>query len=360
MHIGVDISQIIYEGTGVARFTDGLVRSLLHSKQAHRFSFFCSSLRKQPRRELLDLIRSAGHSYRHVPLPSSVITPLWNNLRWFPMDRLLGKLDWLVTSDWSEPPATCKKATIVHDFVFRRYPETVAPSILKVMQRKLELVARESSVIFADSQATANDAQTYYSIPGDKIVVNYPGVETGAPASDSHTTKRYSINKPFYITVGKLEPRKNLDRLFTAFNNLNDDRFELLVVGPKGWGDQPKQVPGVRFLGFVPDADLWQLYRLSMGLIFPSLWEGFGYPAVEAMHQGTPVALSNRSSLAEIGQGTALFFDPEDTADITRALQDLQNEGLRGRLSEKSLLASKKYSWDRYAQTMIETLEERR
>jgi glycosyltransferase involved in cell wall biosynthesis len=360
MKIGIDISQAVYEGTGVARFTEGLARAILQNPHGHTWTFFYYHFRRNIPEALLNDIKAAGVPLVSIPLPPKAMSFLWNDLHTLSIDTFIPDLDWFITSDWTEPPAKCKKATIVHDLAFKRFPETIEATIMSVMQKKLALVSKESTLIFADSQATKTDLVEFYHVAPDKVQVNYPGVMPPQQTNIDLPTlqKKFGFTKPYILTVGKLEPRKNLARLFEAFARLNNPEIELVVVGQSGWGTMPAQVKGVHMAGFVSENELTSLYQHSLGLVFPSLWEGFGYPAVEAMLLGIPTALSGRSSLAEIGNSRSILFDPESIDGIFTALQQLiSDETLRQDLSTKGLAFSKMLTWDRYLQQCVQTLE---
>jgi glycosyltransferase involved in cell wall biosynthesis len=359
MNIALDISQIVYSGTGVARFTHGFASSLVSLKTGHSFSFFYYSFRRKPPASVLAEIQSAGHTVKEIPLPPRIMEPVWNKFRLMPITRIIPGLDWVITSDWTEPSASCRKATVVHDLAFKRFPETIDPHILTVMNRKLPLVAAESKIIFADSESTKSDLEEYYHLPSKRIQVVYPGVSVITPNEDvrDRAARTFHIEKPFLLSVGKIEPRKNLARLIEAFSQLKRTDVELLIVGPQGWDTTLSPPPGVRFLGFVPDAELYALYTLSCGFIMPSLWEGFGYPVLEAMLLKAPLATSNRSSLKELGEHHAELFDPENTVEITEALKKLLNKSNPERLTAAQTYA-KTFTWKRYAQQVIHSLEQ--
>lgn len=360
MKIGIDISQAVYEGTGVARFTEGLTRAIIANPHGHTWTFFYYHFRRDLPAALLTDIKQAGHEIVTVPLPPKIMTYIWNTLHIWPIDTLIPGMDWFITSDWTEPPARCKKATIVHDLAFKRFPETVDPGILAVMQQKLALVAKESSLIFADSAATKADLAQYYQVTDNKVQVVYPGVQPITPhVPDPKLIKeKFQITKPYLLTVGKLEPRKNLKRLFAAFQKMNNPEIELVVVGQKGWGDMPAPIPGIVMAGFVSDSELHALYAGAQGLVFPSVWEGFGYPAVEAMQHGIPTALSNRSSLAEIGAQRAFLFDPESVDEIVKALQALLTDtGKRAAYIKTGLEYVQGLTWSHYLEQCIQALE---
>ncbi len=355
MQIGIDISQIVYEGTGVGRFTSGLVSAILEHEQKHSWTFFAGTFRRQIPAQVKQQIHAAGHRLVSVPLPPKALGALWNDLHLFPVDRVLPKLDWFITSDWSEPPAQCKKATIVHDLAFKRYPETVDRSILHTQEKRLEHVARESTVIFTDSEATREDLIGMYDIEAHRVCVNYPGVTT-VPASDSlRATVREQHPRPYLITVGKVEPRKNISRLIQAFTRLNRPDTELLIVGPQGWDELGPVPEQVKILGYVPDDQLTALYQESNGFVLASLWEGFGYPVLEAMQLRVPVAVSGTSSLGEIAGTYAHTFNPESVEEITAALRFLLETDQSSTIASAGAYADA-FTWKRYYKTMIERL----
>ncbi|NTU47134.1 glycosyltransferase family 4 protein [Candidatus Roizmanbacteria bacterium] len=358
MKIGIDISQSAYEGTGVARFTKGLVRSILTYNRVHEYVFLFSSLRKQLDPLLEKEIRASKHQIIKLPVPPSALNFVWNTLHIGTVELLTNKLDWFVSSDWTQPPAHCKKATIVHDLVFKRYPKTVAPSILAVQEKRLQWVKKESDLIFADSLTTADDLTVLLDIPTQKIVVNYPGVEILPAIKNDQLLHRLGISKPYILTVGKREPRKNLKRLAEAFRRMNDEKLQLVIVGPSGWGDLDIQ-PGkdIVVTGYVSDSDLATLYTSSLFFIFPSLYEGFGYPAVEAMKYGVPTALADTSSLKEIGEEASVLFDPLDVKSIKDALVAIRdNEKMRSDLIQKGMKRAQEFTWQRYYEKMMEAI----
>lgn len=355
MQIGIDISQIVYEGTGVGRFTSGLVYAILEHDKNHRWVFFAGTFRRQIQSSLKQEIQSAGHTLISVPLPPKAIGALWNDLHLFPVTSLLPQLDWFITSDWSEPPARCKKATIVHDLAFKRYPETVDRGILRTQEKRLSHVAKESTVIFTDSIATQQDLISMYDIEAHRISVNYPGVIVTPASPDLRAAVRKKHPRPYLITVGKIEPRKNLSRLIKAFTQLNRSDIDLLIVGPKGWDELGSVPEQVKIVGFVPDDELTALYQESSGFVLASLWEGFGYPVLEAMQLRVPVAVSGTSSLGEIAGSFAHTFNPESVEEISGALRSLLERDQKKRLSAAGRYADE-FTWKRYYETMIERL----
>jgi glycosyltransferase involved in cell wall biosynthesis len=285
------------------------------------------------------------------------MTRVWNDLHVFDVQHFTGGLDWFITSDWNEPPAGCKKATVIHDLAFMRYPETVAGNILNVQRRRISHVKRESDRIFADSNTTRADILELLHIPEEKVITNYPGIRSGTNDSGSVPP---ALSRPFILTVGKREPRKNLDRLIKAYEKVSPG-MDLAIVGDRGWGDTPgagRASKNIHFLGFVSDEALQALYKKCTFFIYPSIWEGFGYPVIEAMAQGAAVATSRTSSLGEIAGDSALLFDPLNIDSIAQAIKTLSSdEKKRKQLSERGRKHARTFTWERYYKTLIGSLK---
>ncbi len=366
MNIGIDISQIIYEGTGVSRFTKGLVNSILDFDKSNKWIFFFSSLRQSLDQEIEKKIYKKGHKLIRWKIPSTLLSFFWNDLHKLKIlnIKLLNSLDWFITSDWTEPHLNCKKATVVHDLVYLRHPETVDKMILTTQKKRLNWVKKESNLIFADSEATKNDLIDLVQIDSKKIIINYPGVYMLLPNKQqvNRTLLKFNLKKPFILTVGKLEPRKNLERLINAYDQIKKPKPDLVIVGQSGWGDINNETMkqfnnDIRFLGFVNDNDLYSLYVPCLFFIYPSIWEGFGYPVVEAMKLGAPIATSNTSSLKEIADGAVLLFDPFKINEITHCINTLaQDEKIRKELSAKGFKRSKMFTWRNYYEKLIKTI----
>ena len=360
MKIGIDISQIAYRGTGVSRFTRGLVDAILKYDKNNEWVFFFSSLRKQLDYDLKLKIKNRGLQINDYPYPSKLLTLLWNKFHIFKIDSLIKNLDWLITSDWTEPPSNYKKATIVHDLVYKRFPETLSSIIRKNQERKLQFVKKESKVIFADSISTKKDLITFLEVDENKITVNYPGVSIikTDTAFDQKTLKKHGINKKFILSVGKIEPRKNIQMLIDSFTDLNLNQLDLVVVGEYGWGPNIKNYENVKYLGYVEDEELVSLYKSSLCFIYPSLWEGFGYPIIEAMASSTPVATSNTSSMEEISDNATLLFNPFKKSEIQDSIYKLvSDENLRKDLIKKGIKTSQSFTWQNYYNKLIDKLE---
>lgn len=361
MKIGIDISAMQYAGTGVARYTKAIVEHLVKSDKKNIYTLFYSSFGNIFTSEKLqeDVRKLKNVHLKTFPIPEFVLHSLWNNHQLISVERLIGKQDLFFYSDWLFPPFKGKKITTVHDLVFRKYPETVHPYVLKTQQERFKKIVDQNFFILCDSLATQEDLVNLYPIDIKKTSVVYPGVETKrqTDAEVKKVMEEFHLNKPFILAVGKKEPRKNLPRLIEAFNNLHQDKVELVIVGPSGWEEVSSQ-KGVRILPFVPDAQLYALYQSALFFVMPSLYEGFGFPLVEAMSLGCPTACSNNSSLREIGKNASHLFDPSQVSSITAALKKMiSDEKLRKILVTCGFEQAKQFSWDKTAERVLEIIE---
>lgn len=361
MNIGIDISQVVYEGTGVGRFTKGLIETILEFDTTNKWTFLFSSFRGKIDVDLLDKIHKSSHRLIRLPFPPSFLSFIWNTLHIIPIETFMGPLDLFICSDWTEPPALCKKATIIHDFAYLRYPETVHPVILETQKKRMEWVKRETSYIITPSVATQKDVATYLSLPLSKITPLYSGVTITIPSKEvlSSVSNKFNLSKPFILSVGKREPRKNIARLMDAFSQIQNKEWELLIVGPIGWGEKADIVKNnsIKYTGFVSEEELHALYELCAFFVFPSLFEGFGYPILEAMMHHKAIAASNTSSLVELVKGRGILFDPLSVKEMSYALLKLINDSdTRDSLANDGFEFAKGFTWKRYYDGLMKTL----
>ena len=344
-----------YQGTGVARYLRGLTRSLLELKSAHQFVFFAGVLRQQSFfRELSHLSPWDRAEWRILPLPPKLAGLALNSLP-IPFEWLTGKADIIHTSDWSAPFSQFPLVTTVHDLVFKKYPDTVDPLIRDTQIKRLSRLVQTDVQIIADSESTKNDLMEIYSLKESRITVIYPGIDQIYSPQSKHEINRvktkYNLPDRFVLSVGTQEPRKNVARLVQAVQGLD---LPLVLTGKYGWGHQTS-TPGVSTLGFVPDADLPAIYSAATVFAYPSLYEGFGFPVLEAMACGTPVVTSNVSSLPEVGGQAAVLVDPLSIESIRQGIVTAQaDKDLR---IKRGFAQAKKFTWERAAKQTMEVYE---
>lgn len=356
MRIAIDISAIQYQGTGVGRYIDALSRALVSADSHNFFHFVYVSWGNPLKKSSLfqSLNGSKNIRFHELRLPEKIAHTLWNSWGTFHIERITGALDVFFFGDWYTQPTWARGYTTVHDCAFRRYPETIDPYVLKTQENRMKFIQEHNIKVFADSYATKKDIEHYYPTVSVKVI--YPGIEV-TKVTDyvvNQTLATYGLRRGEYvISVGKREPRKNLDRLCNAWQKAKKGRNELVLVGPQGWGKQ--RFEGVRTLGFVSDEALHALYQGSLGLSMVSLYEGFGFPVGEAMALGVPVCVSNCSSLPEIAGDAGVYVNPHDIESIAQGLHTLQHENLEKNIHKGRSLV-KSFSWSRTAKNVLESL----
>lgn len=245
----------------------------------------------------------------------------------------------------------------VHDLVAFRFPEFFPPQASAVKRMLLQRSVRIASRVVVPSEATRDDLQNVLEVPGEKIRVIPHGVRPRGSASEHPPHDR-----PYFLAVGTVEPRKNFSRLIAAYALLTRHRGDvpdLLIAGRLGWlYDEIVAAPGkehvagrVHFLHYVSDEQLSTLYHHAVALAYPSLYEGFGLPVIEAMSAGIPVVCSNRGALAEVGQDAVFGVEPDDVESIAEGLQRVLTDNTERAIRvNKGRQRAQTYNWHRAAQ----------
>lgn len=360
MRIGIDVTASIYSGTGVASYYRSLVPELIKQGKNCEFVLLGYAMRRFSELKLAN---------KKFFLPPRMMEIIWNQFHKFPVEMLTGNLDIFHAWDYLQPPVKrAKVVTTIHDLTPIKFPLYHHKSTVEAQTHRLRWVRREADVILADSLATKQDIIELLGIPEEKIKVVYLAAgeqygkfsrkagsgSAGKVQEIGKVKKKYGIEGEYFISVGTLEPRKNLKRVLEAFS-INAQRtsfnVQLVIVGRAGWGEDLPQLNNVKLLGLVPDEDLPGLYAGSSGLIYPSLYEGFGLPVLEAMTVGCPVLTSDRGSLLEVAGGAAVSVDPENTESIVWGIESLIKD--REKLIVKGLKRSFNFSWEKTAQETL-------
>ena len=312
---------------------------------------------------------------RRVPLANVHFIRLWRLGVPLPMEWLAGRAAVYYSPDFILPPLTGGRALVtVHDLTFLRVPDAADPRLAAFLTAAVPRAVARADHILADSAHTRRDLSELLHVPPDKVSVVYPGVaprfrRVDDPAALAAVRARYGLDGPFILGLGTLEPRKNLARLIEAFARLAARGLphSLVLAGGRGWLYDPifAQVERlgvkerVRFLGYVADDDLPALYSLADAFAFPSLYEGFGLPPLEALACGTPTVVSNTSSLPEVVGDAALQVDPTDVDALAEALVRLVTDAaLRGRLRAVGPPQAARFSWSAAAAALKAVLHQ--
>jgi len=256
----------------------------------------------------------------------------------------------------------------IHDTIALRFPELFRSWHRHYSRVVLPRLARSAAAVITVSQAARADLVEQLGVAPERIVVVPNGVDARfVPlAADSDEARavaaRYRLPPHFVLAVGAIEPRKNLPRILDAVRQLRGRGatagITLVHAGPEGWLAEDVQRDAARFLGYVPTADLRVLYGLARALVYPSLWEGFGLPVLEAMACGCPVVTSTVSALPEVAGGAALLVEPTATEELAAAIERVwTDEGLRRDLAARGRTRARAFTWERTARETVAVYE---
>ena len=302
-------------------------------------------------------------SVKQLPLPRLALYEAWHRLRWPKVQSATGEVDLIHATTIAMPPHSAPLVVTIHDLAFLHDPSHFTRRGVAFFRRGLELALRDADLVLCPSTATLDDCAAN-GFERDRLRLVPMGVDATSADTESvsEARGRYRLERPYVLWTGTIEPRKNLRRLLEAFDRVDED-IDLALVGPEGWNeDVGKLIDGrgrVKALGFVPRSDLSALYAGARVFCFPSLFEGFGLPVLEAMAQGTPVVTSRGTSTEELGQDASVLVDPRDVSSIAEGIvQALRDEELRARLVPAGRERASGYSWSATADLLLEAYRE--
>jgi glycosyltransferase involved in cell wall biosynthesis len=368
MIIGVDYTAAIWQGAGIGRYTRELLRAAIPLTDEFRYLLFYAAGGLAPTNTYAAELRQLCADYPHVramPLALSprLLTILWQRLRLpLPVERLIGKIDLVHAPDFVLPPTRARTILTVHDLTFVLQPDCFEPALRRYLTAAVPRSLRRASLILADSHATRVDLTQQMGVAAERIAVVYPGVSARFRPLSAEVIEpvrqRLGLPPAFLLFVGTLEPRKNLVRLVEALPHLTSS-IPLVIAGRKGWLYEDifatVERLGLRerviFVDFVEDADLPALYNVAQAFVYPSLYEGFGLPALEALASGTPVVTTPVASLPEVVGAAAILVDPLDSAAIAAGIE--QALARAAELRAPGLAQAARFTWEESAQALL-------
>ena len=364
MLIGVDASRATaQQRTGTENYALHLLRSLLELDQSNRYRLYFNE------RPSAGLVPSTGRcEERTIPFPR-----LWTHVR-LSAEMVQSAPEVLFVPSHVLPVVhpRCSVVT-VHDLGYLYYPQAHTPWARRYLRWSTAFNAANAAHIVADSAATRDDLVKQGLARPESITVAYPGLNPLFRAASDESLRRsvlerYQINYPYVLSVGTLHPRKNLGVILEALPELLKAGQDVhwVIAGKRGWlyeslfarmrelGLEDR----VHFLGFVGDADLPALYSGAMAFLLPSLYEGFGFPVLEAMACGCPVLCSNVSSLPEVAGDAAVLLDPHNSAQWAQALASVLTDPVQRRtMVRRGQEQSARFTWHSCAATVLGVLE---
>jgi glycosyltransferase involved in cell wall biosynthesis len=372
MRVAIDYSAAVNQRAGVGRLVRNQILALADVDRVNQYTL----LYARPNNGAVAQFPGAGNfSRREVRLGERWLAILWHRAKIpLPVEWLLSApIDLFHSPDFVLPPLrTARGILTVHDLAFLMRPECADARLRAYLEEVVPRSVRRADYIIADSENTRNDLVVLLGVPPSQVSVVPGGVEerftpVTDPARLAEARQRMGVgDAPFVLAVGLLEPRKNLARLMDAFAIVKsrDGRADLKLVlaGGRGWlvegildHHAASQVrDDILLPGFVPDDLLPAIYSAASVFAFPSLYEGFGLPLLEAMACGTPVVASQTSCLPEVAEGAALLVDPNNVEGLATALeQALSDDGLRADLQQRGRERAAVYTWRRAAEQLL-------
>lgn len=367
MHIAINCRSFLNRNyTGIGRYTYHLVHSLCAIDHENQYSLYV-------KKGLLNI------SKRVPKIPSQNFTVKIDRFK-RGLQKCLGKVD-VYHSPSPEPLGINNGAKIivtVHDLIFKTFPQGHTQKTIDDTEAQMQGLVNTASKFICCSQNTAHDLQKYFQVPQEKIALVYQGVDKNIfyligqeeERAAEHFIHSKGVHTPYILFVGTIEPRKNLENLLYAFDKLKTRKLfqgKLAVIGMKGWMSEGIEnlikkldlESDVIFLGYLSDTGLRYFYNKAQALAFPSFYEGFGFPIVEAFCCGTPVVTSNVSSCPEVAMDAALTVDPAHPEEIAQALtQIIHDDHLRKELREKGFKRAGDFNFLKTAQRTLEVYRE--
>lgn len=364
LRVGVDVSMLSERTTGIGRYAYEILKRLVLIEHEWFFYSHRPLIIGNWTQENVHKCTGKVHKRGLRLLWMQTVVPVMAvrdkvNVFWSPAHRLPRLL-----------PSRVAKVVTIHDLVWRMAGETMRPATRWLDSTLMPHAVRKADRIIAVSENTARDVLTEMPYSNGKICIIPLGATNLATTKKVEVCNAISLDEPYFLFVGTLEPRKNLIGLIEAYSRLSLElrsRAMLVIAGGEGWGgfDVSAAVrkfgvqDRVKVLGYVSDIQLNTLYKHSLFLAMPSFYEGFGLPLLEAMSHGTPVITSNRGSMPEVVGDAGLLVDPYSINSIKEALKALlSDQTLVSNLRLKAIIKSKHFCWDRAARQTLKVIED--
>jgi glycosyltransferase involved in cell wall biosynthesis len=361
---------------GIGVYTLNLIKHLAKIDTRNDYLICGNSYRKRIDESITSYFQKyPNFSYRFLRLPGKIFNALAVQIPLLSTELLFGQFDVYHETNYIPLKSKAKTIITIHDMTFKTVPDTLQEGIQRYFKKNLSIAAANATKIIAISNKTKEDIIRYFQVPENKIKVIYGGYDKSF-RKIKNTNKleqiraKYHLPSSFILFVGTIEPRKNLNLLIQAYAKLPyvfRKNYKLVLAGQKGWVNESfyKEINkldinnDIIFTGYLPDEDLLFIYNLADIFVYPSLYEGFGLPPLEAMACGVPVITSNSSSLPEVVGNAAILIDPYNTSELADAIERIyRNPNLYQEMSNKGLEQANKFSWEKCAKETLSVYEE--
>lgn len=357
MRILIDISPIVY-GTGVSVYTKNLVYNLALADKENEYVLFAGTLRRRADLEsFLNGFQGRNFRGKVFPLPPTLADIVWNRLHIFKIEKLVGSMDVFHSSDWSQPPSGAFKVTTVHDLVPIKFPKLSHSTLVSAHTSRLKWIIKEVDRVIVPSDTTAEDL-VKMGVESNRIRVISeapdPKIKQSTKEEVQNLKRKYRISGKYLLAIG-VTPRKNTERIIAAFEKIKGEiDLKLVIIGHQYANFHIPR--GVLVMGHVPIEELSTFYSGAEVLVYPSLYEGFGLPILEAMVCKIPVVTSNMGSMAEVAGKAAVLVDPYNVGDIAEGISEaIKNREKFVKLGKERL---KQFSWQKTAERTLEVYKE--
>ncbi len=385
MRIGIDV-RCLGEGrrTGVEEYALNLLHTIFETNKENTYILFFNSFR-QSKADFLWVKKYENVKLKKLHFPNKLLNFIFWYFAWPKIDRLIGGADLIFMPNIMFGSVSKKTRLIVtvHDLSFERYPKTfsVRRRFWHIFVNPKKICERADKIITV-SESSKKDIIDLYGIDAKKIKVIYSGVSERFRVISRNDEKlirvkeKYHLPYKFVLYLGTIEPRKNIKGIIQAYaqmrkNAMTEEKFnelleyKLVVAGSVGWLSEEifseikksEFKNSIKVINFVEDADKEFVFNLASLFVYPSFFEGFGFPVLEAMSCGVPVIASNNSSLPEIAESAAILVDPTKPQEISDAMKEvLLNGNLRSKLIEKGVARAKEFNWQKTARSTLNIL----
>jgi len=359
MRVVIDIQAGVAQRAGVGRYTKSLVEHLGAFAASDELNLFYFDF--QRRGIPFPVARATSRAVRWCP--GRIVQKAWKTLGWPPFDWFAGKADVYHFPNFIRPPLSRGRSVVtIHDVSFLRHPDTTEPRNLQYLTAQIRNTVDRADAIITDSAFAAREIEELFGTPAGKVTPILLGLDPSIrrPSADAIATtqKSLGLDRPYVLMVSTIEPRKNIAFLVEVFERMAWFDGDLVLAGARGWKCEPifqriaasKRKERIRHLDYVPDAQLPALYAGAELFLFPSRYEGFGFPPLEAMACGTPVLSSRGGSLPEVLGGAAEYAESFDAgAWAARAEALLADGALRAARVKQGLDRAREFTWDEAA-----------